>query len=173
MKKSTIDLELIRTHLAAIAARNGGILSPESVVSDASDPSSPLHDEFEWDDGAAGEMFRMLQANALIRRVKLTLVREDIKTKAISVTTVRAYQSRPSMRTRDGGGYEPIEAIMSDQEKRDELLASVLRELQAYRKRYGALAALSGVWDAIDAAVSEQQDVIVTNQTATEHRPAA
>jgi hypothetical protein len=155
MKKPTsTDLrgEQIRAALKAIAAANSGFLNPVHVVQQARDPGSVLHDEFEWKDDAAAQAYRLAQASALIRRVKLTLLREDAQSKQITVHTTRAFQSRPSKRTEDGG-YESVEQIMADPAKRDELSDQVLSELTAYRKRYADLLALSSVWVAIDDAM--------------------
>ena len=158
MQKITItDLkaESIRAALAAIAEANNGYLDPSHVVVAARDAESVLHDEFEWDDDSAAEQYRLAQAGALIRRVKFTVVKQDATSKQVALTTTRAYQSRPSKRRGDEKGYESVQDIMRDPEKRDELIHQVLRELNAYRKRYRDLVALSSVWNAIDDAIAE------------------
>ena len=53
------------------------LLTPETVVEAARNPRSPLHSQFEWDDGAAGESYRLQQARALIKRVRVDVVRAD------------------------------------------------------------------------------------------------
>lgn len=170
MKPCSIDMknEAIRAALSAIAEANGGYLNPAHVVDAARDASSVLHDEFAWDDEEAAEFYRLAQAGALIRRVKFQIVKQDPKTKAISIMTTRAYQSRPS--TRGNGGYESIEAIMADDEKREELLQQVLRELSAYRKRYAELSALTSVWNAIDSATDDLLDAPSTQAKAGQVR---
>lgn len=47
-------------------------LTPEIVVEDASDPGSPLHTLFDWDDSSAAHKYRLVQARTLIRRVRIT-----------------------------------------------------------------------------------------------------
>jgi hypothetical protein len=147
----------IRAALAELAETNDGFLNPQHVVEAARAEDSILHDEFEWDDDKAAEQYRLAQAGALIRRVKFTVVKVDQKTKQLSMKTTRAYQSRKSTRN-DKGGYESVQTIMADPEKRDELIAQVLRELNAYRKRYADILALSAVWAAIDDAIAEVGD---------------
>lgn len=149
---SDVKRESILAALGAIAAANNGYLSPTHVVDAARDEGSPLHDEFEWDDTEAADAYRLAQAGALIRRVRFTVVRQDGDPKKVQISTARAYQSRVSART-TGGGYESVVDILADQEKREELLQQVLRELDAYRKRYAEIMALSGVWRAIDDAL--------------------
>ena len=92
MKPKGKDLrnEQIRAALLAIAARHDGLLSPAQIVEEARDPASPLHDEFEWDDDSAAEQYRMAQAGALVRRLKLTVIREDAKARNVQITTTRA-----------------------------------------------------------------------------------
>jgi hypothetical protein len=51
--------------------QHDGRIDPEAVVSAARDPDHPLHKHFDWDDQSAGHKFRITQAAALIRRVKL------------------------------------------------------------------------------------------------------
>jgi hypothetical protein len=147
-----IRTEQIRAALLAIAEANNGLLNPAHVVERASDPDSVLHAEFIWDDDTAAQAYRVAQAGALIRRVKLTLIRENPTTREIAVQTTRQFQSRESQRT-ESAGYETVESIMSDPVKRMELIDQVLRELAAYRRRYAGLMALGDVWGAIDDAM--------------------
>lgn len=56
----------VNAELARMAATNDG-LRPSEVVAAATDESSPLHGQFEWDDGIAGHEYRLGQARQLIR----------------------------------------------------------------------------------------------------------
>ena len=55
--------------LKRIAAKNDGLLQPETVVDEARPVASPLHSRFEWDDRVAGDAYRIWQARQLIRVV--------------------------------------------------------------------------------------------------------
>lgn len=168
-KIKSMDLrnEAIRAELAAIAAANDGYLDPVHVVDAARNPLSKLHDEFCWDDEDAAEHYRIAQAGALIRRVKFTIMKQDASSKLVSVSVTRAYQSRPSSRkSGDARGYETVDQIMSDPEKREELINQVIKELNAYRKRYADLIALSEIWRAIDDAVELHADTPTRQDTA-------
>src|SRR5574343_617559 len=59
--------ESIKLELRRIASRNKGILRPDDVVSEAANPESPLHDQFEWDDAKAAQLHRVDAARRLIR----------------------------------------------------------------------------------------------------------
>jgi hypothetical protein len=153
--------EMIRQSLLAIAETNNGLLAPAAVVEAARDPTSVLHDHFTWDDGEAAAKCRLAEAGMLIRRVKLNLIRHNQPPRQValsvvapteSIEPVRQFHSLPDQRA-DAGGYEALEHVMSDEAKRDALVQQVLRDLQAYRKRYSTLAELADVWAAIDAAL--------------------
>ena len=173
MRVTDHDRDQIRAALQAISEQHHGILNPQVIVEVARDPMHILHPRFEWDDSLAGEGFRLAQAAALIRRVKFTVMRTDAVTRELTISTTRAYQSRPSMRT-SAGGYERIDMLLSDATKRRELLAQVLAELGFYRKRYSELAELEVVWLAIDEAATDfrAEDSSAT-APADEPRPGA
>ena len=46
-----------------------GRISPDSIIDDAIDESSPLHDWFEWDDTVAGHAYRKGQARNLLSNI--------------------------------------------------------------------------------------------------------
>lgn len=162
---SDVQESAVIRELQTIALEHDGFLNPDDVVSRARDPKSPLHDQFTWDDAAAAEDWRRAQACALIRRVKLHIVREVAPAKAITLSVeksepepqpavivqpVRRYQSRPSAR-RAEGGYESTLDIMQDPDKRAEMVAAALSELRAVQRRYSVLNELATVWEALDA----------------------
>ena len=148
-----VSAESKRAALLAIAASNDGRLLPEAIVNAASALDSPLHDEFDWNDEEAAAKYRLVQAGALVRRLRITIVRENSATKTLQVHTTRAFQSRPSQRSRDGG-YESVQDILSDADKRTEMIAQVLAEMNAYRKRYADLVELSEIWNAVDTVLA-------------------
>jgi hypothetical protein len=175
MKPASVDLktEAIRASLHAIAAAHAGFLNPHVVVDAARDPLSPLHDEFEWDDSEAADLYRLAQAGALVRRMRLTIMRTDSATQSVNITTTRAYQSRQSQRARPDGGHEGIEAIMRDKSKRKELVAQVLRELESYRHRYSGIDELREIWDAVDEAKEMFEPIEAKHQRNQPSAPSA
>ena len=64
--------------LQKIREANQGVLRASDVVKAARDPRHVLHKYFEWDDRKASERYRLLQARALARSVKI-LIRIDSK----------------------------------------------------------------------------------------------
>lgn len=123
-------------------------LYPEKVVEFAKDPETHLHKYFTWDDGEAGQAYRLLQARQLIRVAVHVL--EETQEK------VRAYVSLTPDRKRGGGGYRATVDVLDDKELLRQLLDDAKAELQAFRRKYQRLAAageLSAVFDAIETTV--------------------
>ncbi len=124
-----------------------GTLRPQDVVDAARPDASPLHPYFTWDDEKAGDQLRIMQARRVIATVRVTILSNPKK-----VVRVRSYHSLTSDRI-SGHGYRPLSSIMSDDQRRAELLATALRELLAFRKRYRDLSELAPVLEAIDVAL--------------------
>lgn len=123
-------------------------LTPENLV-DASRPEdAPLHDEFEWDDLAAAEEYRRVQARLLINN--LSIVIEENKQEP-----VRAFFSLQCGFRKNSGTYESTITIMGDKEKREKLLDNAKKELEAFKKKYQMLSELANVFEAIDVVVGE------------------
>lgn len=64
--------QIIGEALIALYESNGS-LPPETVVEEAADPASPLHDCFEWDNSAAAHKHRLWQARMLCRSIRIAI----------------------------------------------------------------------------------------------------
>lgn len=125
-----------RQELELIRSRNkDGILFPEDVVKFARNSKTALHKFFEWDDNKAAENYRLAQARSIIR-VTVEIIGD------VSTEPVRTYVSLPSDRKSDGG-YRHMAEVVEDQVMLEELFAEAQRELEAFRKKYQKLAAVS------------------------------
>jgi hypothetical protein len=142
-----VRTEQIRTALQVLADRHGGYLSPSRIVEAARDPSSILHDEFNWDDDDAANQYRIAQARALVRRVRFTLVRQPEQTKVVNLSI-----SRP---TREAHKANESTTVIPAPRASEDMVDWVLKELTAYRRRHADLIALTPIWRAIDD-VSEE-----------------
>lgn len=145
--------EAIRSELLALSEGHG-VLTPELVVQRSRDPASALHQFFEWDDDQAAEKFRLVQAGALIRRVKLTIVRASTDNKVVIFGSVREWvspQSERKSKANPGGGYAAVQTVLSDEDRRADLIATARSELMSLRRKYETLEELSAVWDAVDS----------------------
>lgn len=115
-----------------------GRIDAADVVNESRAENAVLHDCFEWNDEIAAEKYRKTQAEDIIRAI--VVVNEEQK-EPVKVRAIVHVQSV----------YQPISVVVNDKDKLSELLASALRELQAFRRKYESLASLKPVMDAIEA----------------------
>lgn len=138
--------EAYLAELEEIARENDGILRPEAVVEYAKNPETALHTRFQWDNRRAGHEYRLWQARQLIR----------VSVRMLAGQNQRVFFSLRSDRTQAGGGYRPTLHLMSDAEKRQELLANALADLAMFRKKYVALQELAEIFVAIEKILPAQ-----------------
>jgi hypothetical protein len=139
----TVDERTI-TVLTGLYDRDGK-LTPEQVVAEAADSSSPLHDKFEWDDAVAGHLYRLEQARGLIRKVQVV----------VEQTQVRAF-----VHLRSAGSYTPIRDAMSNVDTRAEVLAAFQRDAERFEARWanlGVVAEVYRAWVARQAAAAKRR----------------
>lgn len=115
-------------------------LTPEIVLTEATDPKHPLHPRFEWDDGEAGHRYRLHQAQSMIRSVQVIVERGPEKEPIM----VRAFVSESEiMRGGDAppderGVYLPIEEVVSNDVLRTAWFATLRRDWERLKKKAGA-----------------------------------
>ena len=113
-------------HLTAIRDKRGSLSAPV-VVEEAADPEHPLHDRFEWDDTVAGHRWRLEQAGALLRVVKMpgTENKSDLR----AFVAVKAQDSHRAE-------YVPTVEAMADEFTRRLVLRDMEREVITLKRRY-------------------------------------
>lgn len=124
--------EVITTELEKLETQNG-LLTPEKVVEAASDPNSPIHRYFEWNDGEAAHRYRVWQARVLIFRCRIKITNAD-ETQVRFPMRVALMQDR-----KDGGGYRKVTEIMENPVQRNELMNMALTSLKNWQSRYEML----------------------------------
>jgi hypothetical protein len=132
--------DVLRKELINIYERCGQ-LTAALVVEEAEPDDSPLHDQFEWDDESAGHRYRLTQARALIRSVRIRVVESDPKSE-----TVRAFinvqgPAEPTPETLTDpdpvdAGYLPVEEIGQSPRLRSIALAQMEREWRLFKRRW-------------------------------------
>lgn len=133
--------ELVKNELLRIAAKYGGIVKPEIVVQEAADEDSPLHDCFCWDDTEAAHKYRVWQARQLLR-VTVTIIPQSSEPQ-------RVFVSLTNDRHNDDGGYRVLATVLSDEDRRKQLLEDALKELQVFEEKYKGLKELAQVFAAV------------------------
>lgn len=99
----------IQERIDKLMARNNGRITPDMIVKDAESPSSPLHDQFEWDNAAAAHQHRLQQARELLGRFKVEV--RTIHRTFMAPAYIRDPHAEP-----DGQGYTTIAKIRDDKD---------------------------------------------------------
>ncbi len=148
ISSATVQDEVLR-----IVAAHGDHAAPRALLEAARDPANPLHSCFTWDDKDAGERYRLAQASALYRRVKLEIVRADPERREVVFETIRAVTSVPDDRRKHGSeSYGRTSIVMDDDAKRASILRGIVREFTALRNKYAKFSELHDLWVVIDDA---------------------
>lgn len=118
----------IEDRINAIAARDGGHLTPDAVIEDARDPASPLHSQFNWDkDLAAYEHWRET-ARRIIRSVRVV-----VHTERKLMHTVAYVRDPASASTAQG--YIAIAKLRTDRERAAQAIAYEMSRAHAAMRR--------------------------------------
>jgi hypothetical protein len=124
------DPQVIGGVLEAISDAHAGRLDPHDVVDEARPAASPLHGHFEWDDALAAEQYRLGQARAIIRAVRVVGVNpNEAKQRAFISVSDNA-----------GRAYRPLRQIIADPALQLAVMRQGLEDLRAWRRRYADLA---------------------------------
>lgn len=125
-----------------------GVITPAAVIEEAKNPGSVLHGAFTWDDHAAAEKYRIIEAQRLIRRCEITVKQGD--------ESVRTYAFIGISTDREGGesANNPYR-LASDVAESEDLLAvaeqDALIQLRGLKSRFEHLKRLDDIWKAIDS----------------------
>lgn len=143
------DPQVIGEALAKIAEENKGRMKPEHVTEAAQKRGHPLHRHFIWNDKVAGQRYRLDQARALIRSVKI-IAADDINGAA-----ARAYHSIQD----DGRAYRSVTEIQTSALLQLSLHQAALRDLVAWEARYKSIA---GICSLVSVARERLQEALTT-----------
>jgi hypothetical protein len=121
-------------------------ITPEIVLDDAKDRSSPLHGLFNWDNKTAAHQHRLWQARHLLRSV---IVIYDVSPDR-PPEEMHAYVKLTALEDEDRTPYYAMPRVLSDKDLRARLIAQALHEVEAWRMRYERLTELGEIFAAID-----------------------
>jgi hypothetical protein len=142
--RGTMTSKAIDQELETIRKNHAGILRPADIVAFARDKTTALHSRFEWNNTAAAEAYRLLQAHSLIR-VCVTAHEE-------SGRQIRTYVSLTPDRGKDVG-YRYVKDVLTDAEQAQQMIEDAKGELRAFAAKYRVLcrvAELAPVFAAVD-----------------------
>lgn len=132
-------------------ARAKKVLRPDDVVTAAQPEDSPLHAYFTWDDTEAAKKWRLEEARALIRSVRIEVTYEN------NILRVPAYLKDPDV-PGDEQGYREIRK-MTDREKQQEALLYELERATGALERAMSIASYFGIREKLEEIRTRIQDV--------------
>lgn len=135
-----------------------GLLNPEAIVEAAADPTSPLHGHFEWHDDKAAKLYRLGQARALIRSLRIPVQIGP------TVVTAVAYVPAPKY----GGNYQRLDEIVP---RSDTAKSVVLAELGRVAHMLNRARKIASVVD-LGNEVDDLLDALATTRHRIEASPA-
>ena len=136
-------MTIVEIKEALLAIEDEGVLRVADVVEAARPKDSPLHECFTWDDGKAAAEYRLEEARRLIRRALVFVEFNG------SQVPVRAFVSLGADRKEDGGGYRQTVLVMRDTDRKADLLAEAMSEMELFERKYHMLVELSDVLGAM------------------------
>lgn len=132
-----IDAQTVADEIAGL----GEAVTAEQIVDKAKDENTELHKCFTWDDEAAAEKYRIIEARQLVRH----LVREELPDAKNDTPPLRVFY-----KTNNGEGYKHIErTIIKKEDEYQALLARAMMELRAFKAKYSMLEELREILDLI------------------------
>lgn len=137
----------VSAELMRLSALTGRHVSAEQYVEEARDPASPLHDTLEWDDAKAGEQWRINQARAVIRSIRVEV--ETLETTVFARAFVRDPDLPPSQ-----GGYVETMHIKNDRDRKREVIRRYLSLIEANIFQLRALAQAFGLDPEVEAMLA-------------------
>ena len=130
--------EIAGKELERIASLPGG-LTAEAVVDESRPVTAPLHNEFEWNNDVAAEKYREQQARSMISN--LVYVTEQPEEPVC--VAVRAFVKTETE-------YKNIHIAMNNENDRQYVLKTALRELESFKQKYASITAFDKLFVEID-----------------------
>jgi hypothetical protein len=153
----------VRAELEVLANRRVG-LTPDSVLHVAKNPKSCLHKYFCWDDTEAARKYREMQAEFLIRRIRVTITPSGGKEFNVrAFVNVKHVDDDGTINNGDRGRFVPIMQVLNDAEGKGQMLAAAKRELKSFRLKYSVLEELSNVLEQIDSVLDPIFSAVALN----------
>ena len=158
---SDADANILGPIIEAMSGATG--IRPEQLVNAGRDVFSVLHPFFEWDDGVAGEKYRVAQAAKLLRSVITLEIRADGETVPIrSFHLVHPDKNQDVFGDDESdapvqGVYMSIEIVSRDEALRREVTGRAEKELESWIARYAPFPELSALVGPVKALLSKHQ----------------
>lgn len=129
-----------------------GVITPDAVLKEAAKKKSPLYSYFEWDDSKAAYNYRLDQARALIRSVRVVVTEESHQ-----ISTI-AYVRNPEAGTKQQGYISTQYVKESKSKSRRALMIELQRAEYALQRAYEVAEAL-GLSAEVEALLAQVRGI--------------
>lgn len=160
------DARVIGPEIERLAVQGKSV--PRHIVEAASDPKSPLHNYFEWQDDVAAQKFREHQARLMVASVVVRVVDNSGEEKSIRAFHSAKIVSIDAAEAKRGPKQHPyvtIDAVRENKEMADSVIHEALRQLVLWKAKYSTYRSIfrefkqfDSVFDAI-GTLEEQTSV--------------
>ena len=133
-----------------------GDITPAEVLAAAVPESSPIHDQFDWDDSTAAHSHRLDQARTLIRRIRVTVIVDQPVVRQIRVSEYIRDPDLPNYEQ----GYVRTAILRTRGESARRAFDAELGRLEEHVERFRKLAARLGLASEGEAALAALLPVI-------------
>lgn len=130
----------------------GDEVTPEQIVEKAKDGDTELHKCFTWDNKKAAHLYRISQAQSIIRNISVTIDYrdDDEEEKQVKVRAIVCTNEHKNT-------YETIRRCIENPDSFARLKATFMKDLVAFKERYERYsrikAEFSELFDAVDSAI--------------------
>ena len=116
-------------------------LTAKNLLDANRDENAPLHNEFEWRDDIAAEKYRENQARHIIACLCV---------RAETTTGEQSEPVRAFLKIEPESEYQSLNVILQSADSHSAMLATALKELKAFQKKYKTLAELKPLFDVLE-----------------------
>jgi hypothetical protein len=149
--KPKVDPQVFGDIVEKIAAKLGAA-KPQDIVEEASNPRSPIHEEFfQWTDKEAAKLYRLDHARHLIGALQIVRVEYS---EGQTISDRGFFHVNTGPRT----GYVGQERIMNDQDLKKQVLETVRADLENILRKFGAVMALGNYVPRLQAIIDDMRD---------------
>ena len=116
--------------------------TPQQILEKARDSNTELHKCFTWDDTEAAEKWRISEARAIVRNLKIIEQKSD---KQSEPTTIRVFY-----KTDNESGYKPTKLILKKPDEYKALVERCRSELLAIKQKFNSISEYEEIWELIN-----------------------
>ena len=116
--------------------------TPQQILEKARDSNTELHKCFTWDDTEAAEKWRISEARAVVRNLKIIEQKPD---KQPEPATIRVFY-----KTDNESGYKPTKLILKKPDEYKALVERYRSELLAIKQKFNSISEYEEIWEMIN-----------------------